>query len=66
MLLPLYADNRAMYGRGSCVTPYFKELCHAVPMFGYYPEVKKSIAICPLGNQRCLKAMFLVADLKVT
>ena len=34
-------------------------------MFGYYPEVEKSIAIYPLGNQPCLKAMFLAADLKV-
>ena len=34
-------------------------------MFGYYPEVEKSIAICPLGNQPRLKAMFLAADLKV-
>ena len=34
-------------------------------MFGYYPKVKKLIAICPLGNQPRLKTMFLTADLKV-
>ena len=34
-------------------------------MFGYYPKVKKLIAIYPLGNQPRLKAMFLATDLKV-
>ena len=34
-------------------------------MFGYYPKVKKLIAICPLGDQPRLKVIFLVTDLKV-
>ena len=34
-------------------------------MFGYYPEVEKSIAICPLGDQPRLKARFHAAGLKV-
>ena len=64
MLQPWYEDNGAMYGR-SRVAPCFQELCGAGPMFGYYPEVEKSIAICPLDDQLRLKAMFLAADLKV-
>ena len=58
-------DNRAIHGPSSRVAPCFKELCCVGPMFGYYPEVKKLIATCPLGNQSRLKAMFLVADLKI-
>ena len=50
-----------MYGRGSRVTPCFQELCHVGPMFSYNPEVKKSIEICPLGNQPLLKARFHTA-----
>ena len=65
VLKPWYAYNGAMHRRGSRVAPFFQELYHAEPMFGYYPEVDKSIAICLLGNQPCLKAMFLEADLKV-
>ena len=41
MLRPWYADDGAMYGRGSHIAPYFQELCRAGPMFSYYPEVEK-------------------------
>ena len=45
VLQPWYADDRVMHGRGSRVTPCFKELYREGPMFGYYPEVEKSIVI---------------------
>ena len=65
VLQPWYADDGAMHGRGSRVAPCFQELCRAGPMFGYYPEFGKSIAICLLGDQLRLKMRFHEAGLKV-
>ena len=66
MLQPWYADNGAMYGCGSRVATCFKELTHTGPMFGYDPEVSKSISICTLADQPRLKAMFLAMDPHIT
>ena len=65
VLQPWHAGNGAMYGQGSRVVPCLQELCRTAPMFGYYPEVEKLIAIYPLDDQPRLKAMLLAADLKV-
>jgi hypothetical protein len=65
VLQPWYADDGVMHGQGSRVAPCFQELCRAGPMFGYYPEVEKSIVICPLGDQPCLKVRFHAAGMKV-
>ena len=34
-------------------------------MFGYYPEAKKAIGICPLGDQPLFKVLFLAEDQQV-
>jgi hypothetical protein len=65
VLQPCYADNGAMYGSGYHDDPCFKELAHMGSMFRYYPGVSKSIGICTLANQPCLKATFLAMDLPV-
>ena len=65
VLQPWYADDGAMHGCCSRVASCFKELCYVGPIFRYYPEVKKLIAISLLADQPCLKARFLAADLKV-
>ena len=63
VLQPWYANDGVMYGAGSHFAPCFKELPCIGPMFGYHPEVTRSIDIYALTNQLRLKAIFLAMDL---
>jgi hypothetical protein len=66
VLQPWFADDGTMDGEGSQVAACFVELNRVGHMFGYYPEVAKSIAVCPLESEARLKAIFDEHNLPVT
>jgi hypothetical protein len=66
VIQPWFADDGAMDGEGDQVAACFVELNKAGPMFGYYPEIKKSITVCPLESEAWLQAIFSAHDLTVT
>ena len=51
VLQPWFADDGAMDGEGSKVAACFVELNRIGHQFRYYPEVSKSIAVCPLESE---------------
>ena len=65
VLQPWFADDGAMDGEGSEVAACFVELNRIGHQFGYYPEVSKSIAVCPLESEARLKAIFAENNLPV-
>ena len=65
VLQPWYANDAAMQGPPDCVAACFKLLCKIGPMFGYYPEPKKSFAICPLVVEAEVKEVFNAEGLAV-
>ena len=65
VLQPWYADDAAMQGPPARVAACFKFLCKLGPMFGYYPELEKSFAICPLAVEQEVKDVFTAEGLAV-
>ena len=60
---PWYTNNFALQGPASHVAKLFHLLCRYGPSVGYFPEMEKCWAICPLSSEARVRQIFDDASL---
>ncbi|KAL7475718.1 hypothetical protein ACHAW6_001626 [Cyclotella cf. meneghiniana] len=65
ILQPWYAKDFALQGQASRIAKLFHLLCRYSPSVGYFPEMEKCWAICPLSSKARVHQIFDDASLPV-